>query len=350
MQDSGQAWLVRGRRILLLVSAAYTVLLVGGLLTIQWVGERHWLPGTLLYVLPSYWLLPLVVLTPLSLARCPKACWWHLGAVIFATVGFMQLRWTFPRKPNGSSYTLVTNNTGQRSQESLLGLIRKVQPDFVALQDSAREQGAAVGAALGGRHVAQQNEFVLVSRFPIRSSGLVEGLSYGNLPLAAWFEVDCGGRSLVIYNLHLPTPRKEFYALRGHGFLPGLVLGGGVYSSSVRQAYRESLAQRVALAEELAHRLAAENRPFVVVGDLNAPSQGYVRRLFSSKLTDLFAATGRGYGLTFPGVTRNPLSLFGPWLRLDYIFAGTDVRALECWVEPREPAKHRAVVGRFEID
>jgi endonuclease/exonuclease/phosphatase (EEP) superfamily protein YafD len=347
--ETWKRWLLVGRRSLLFVSAAYLVLLVGGLLTTQWVGERNWFMDILLYLLPTYWLLPLVVLTPLSLLRCPKACWLHLLALMYVFGIFMQPRWSFPQKSDGPSFTLVTNNTGQRSQASLLALVRKVQPDFIALQDSSRELGEALSSGLGGRHVAQQREFVLISRFPILRSGLLDGLSFKNNPVAAWFEVDCGGKPLVIYNIHLPTPRSDLLALRGHGFLAGLVLGGGIYSSAVRQACRESLAQHVALAEELARRLAAEKRPFLAVGDFNAPSQGYVRRLFSSKWTDAFAATGQGYGLTFPGVTRNPLSCFGPWLRLDYIFVSDKIRPVDCWVEPREPAQHRAVVGRFRF-
>ena len=39
-------------------------------------------------------------------------------------------------------------------------------------------------------------------------------------------------------------------------------------------------------------------------------------------MTDAFTRAGRGWGLTFPGVTRNPLTVFGPWLRLDYFFVG----------------------------
>ncbi|MBA2594298.1 MAG: endonuclease/exonuclease/phosphatase family protein [Gammaproteobacteria bacterium] len=84
---------------------------------------------------------------------------------------------------------------------------------------------------------------------------------------------------------------------------------------------------RIQLAQKLMERLRSEKHPFLVVGDFNAPSPGYIRRIFSAELTDAAAAKGRGYGLTFPGATLNPLSLFGPWLRIDYIFASKNWRA-----------------------
>jgi len=346
-RENGRRWIRRG---LWVVSLAHFLLVVAGLLWMRARGEQHWITATLLFVLPFYWVLPLVFLTPLSLWYCRWACGWHVAAVVFILVFFLPSRPSRPTWSGGTSFRLVDNNLGQRRIETLFALVREVQPDIVVLQEVSPELGSTLRRdGTLGRYFAQHAEFVLASRFPIVRSGLLDRPKFKETPVAAWFELDHAGQSLVIYNVHLPTPRSDFYLLRGNGFIKGLLRGGGIYSSRVRQVYRQMLAQRVAVAEELARRLATEKRPFLVVGDFNAPGPGYVRRLFSSRWTDVFAAVGYGYGLTFPGVTHNPMSLFGPWLRLDYLFASAEIRPLECWVEPGEPAQHRAIVARLEM-
>jgi hypothetical protein len=80
------------------------------------------------------------------------------------------------------------------------------------------------------------------------------------------------------------------------------------------------------------------------------PSNGHIRRIFSGELRDAFAECGRGYGFTFPGFTRNPLSLFQPWLRLDYLFAGRGFRPCYVRTEPGRPSQHRAVAAGFVFE
>ena len=96
-------------------------------------------------------------------------------------------------------------------------------------------------------------------------------------------------------------------------------------------------------------RVAAETDPVIVAGDFNLPARGQAYHRFAQDLTDTFEARGRGYGFTFPGRTRNPFSLFGPWLRLDLVFVSRDWRVLSSLVEPKRPSQHRAVVATFEI-
>ena len=58
---------------------------------------------------------------------------------------------------------------------------------------------------------------------------------------------------------------------------------------------------------------------------------------------------GSGLGYTFPGTTRNPLSLGGPWMRVDHIFFDSDWRALESLTESERPSQHRAVFSALEL-
>ena len=192
-------------------------------------------------------------------------------------------------------------------------------------------------------------EFVLVSRYESKNSGFVPELWGKSGPAGVWFEVDYHGTPIVVYNIHLPTPRPDFERLRGAGFLAELSRGGGIYSKEVRQRFQQSMDERAELLRKLRERLDKEDRPFFVLGDFNIPSGGYLHGLLADKYTDAFAEKGCGYGWTFPGQTRNPLSLFGPWLRIDYIFSSVDWQTLDCVVEPRQPAQHRAVAAKFVL-
>ena len=63
------------------------------------------------------------------------------------------------------------------------------------------------------------------------------------------------------------------------------------------------------LATQIAEAATSEDLPVILAGDFNAPAQGKVARLFASKFQDAHLNAGGGFGFTFPGVTRNPLSL-----------------------------------------
>ncbi len=90
----------------------------------------------------------------------------------------------------------------------------------------------------------------------------------------------------------------------------GDLVGHG-HRAPVYGNYREWVQERIRLAHALADVLAAEKQPMIVGGDFNTPDHGYIYHLFAGEMTDAFAHAGRGWGLTFPGSTHNPISFFG---------------------------------------
>lgn len=166
--------------------------------------------------------------------------------------------------------------------------------------------------------------------------------------MAAVFEVPRQGEELAIYTVHMPTPRGDFAKLRGVGLIKEMA--GRNRRRSDNMSFAEAMTARVQLARNLAWVLAQETRPFVVVGDFNMPADGYVHRVITSGVADCFATAGRGFGFTFPCDTHNPLTLGGPWLRLDYALAGPGWRTQECRVEPDRRSQHRAVVVTLSRD
>ncbi len=323
--------------------------LVGLLLTLsalEWWGERNWLLSIFLYAPPQVLLLPLAVLSPLCLLFRPRLLGWHFTAIFLLLFVYMGFRWSWRPTPGPSTVTGVTFNLGESNRAQFTGFLAQEKPDFLVMQD-AYSRGDALARTLPGMNVSTLGQFVLASRFPILKAGLVEEAKVGKVSVAARWEVEIQHRPVAIYSVHLPPPRHELSRFLGGRRLVGDLLGVGNREAAFGN-YREWLDARIQLARDLSAVLAQEKLPMIVGGDFNTPDHGYIHRLFSGEMTDAFAAAGRGWGLSFPGSTRNPLSLFGPWLRIDYFFAGRDWRVTECRPEPGGKSQHKAVLARFE--
>ena len=76
--------------------------------------------------------------------------------------------------------------------------------------------------------------------------------------------------------------------------------------------------------ERLGRQLDIYDGPKIVAGDFNAaPVESSINPIRERSLRDAFAVAGYGIGPTFPGPARR-IGLFGPWVRIDYIFASRD--------------------------
>lgn len=332
---------------ILLASGAYGLALVLWIAALRGVGEHHWLTGLALFLPPQGWLLPLGILVPLQAWLRPPLLLLSLGC-LGLVLGFHmdpQANPAVSKAPGQATLVLASNNVGQRSPATLLPFLATHPPDLLLLQEC---QGLALRTLANGlpqAQAAQEGEFGLLSRHPIRSHGWVPGLGpgAGGSASAAWFEVEISGQPVVLYNVHFPTPRPllEVLSRRNplrllHGLAYRLTPGG-------RREAAHWFKHRRELHRRLRAHLAGERRPFVVGGDFNLSSAGPEYRAFAQAWTDTFTACGSGYGHTVPGTTRNPLAGRQPWLRIDYLFAGPGWEPLSFAVEPAVPAQHRAV-------
>lgn len=326
-----------------------TWLYCGGLLLLlawlEWFGERSWLTGVLLFAPPQVLLLPLLVLSPWCLLFRWRMLGWHLVAVSVLGFGFMDFRWHLPPAPQAGEIKLVTHNIGQGNRQQFLDFLRREGPDVIAMQD-ARGQGGTFAKLFKDCHVAGVGEFLMVSRAPLVQSEIVPLPGAPTRPVAARFELLWNERTLVVYSVHLPTPRRQLSRfLSGRALVDALDETDG--QPRPAQSYGNWTDARIRLAGELADVLSREKRPFLVCGDFNTPDHGVIYRTVARGLADAHREGGRGWGLTFPGSTRNPISLHGPWLRIDYAFAGTGWRPLECRPETGRGSQHCAVMARF---
>ena len=319
------------------------VLLLAGM---EWIGEKNWVLSFCLYLPVQLWLLPLVLLIPLAARFRPRLCVVQGFCVVLVLGVFSDVRlWprTIPASPG--SLVVVTNNIGQSNHQSMQPFVAVERPDLLALQDAAN-RGPAYSREYPDRFVVGRGEFILVSKYPVLTASLVQEATWKTRPVAARFELSFKGGPLVVYNVHMPTPRSDFFRLSGLGWARELL--GRNQARSDGRSFGESMRARVELAEKLAEVFRKETQPFIVVGDFNAPDHGRVYGLMASFLKDAFDQSGRGYGYTFPGVSGRALTLLGPWLRLDYLFAGNGWEPAYARVEPHRLSQHRAVAARFE--
>jgi endonuclease/exonuclease/phosphatase family metal-dependent hydrolase len=336
------------RRAVTLAIFSYTLSLALLFLAMEVIGERWWPLAILLYLPQRLFLLPLLVLTPAALMAEVS-----LGAYAMLAGSLIIFLWHIPFYPGMRSgpgrveMKLITNNYAENHGLRIQPFIDAEDPDFVALEDAAG-RGPVFQRSYPGRTVVSVGQFVFISKAPVKSMKSLAWPTWLGKPVAAVFEVPWQGEDLDIYAVHLPTPRRDFAKLRGLGLLRELA--GRNRQRSDNMSFGEAMTARVQLARDLAGVLAREQRPFVAAGDFNMPPNGGVYRIVSWGLADCFAQAGRGFGFTFPCDTANPLTLGGPWLRIDYILGGPGWHAEQCGVEPGRRSKHRAVVATLTRD
>lgn len=237
-----------------------------------------------------------------------------------------------PPEPGRRDLSVVTNNIGQNNKLSLRPFLAVHEPDLLLLQE-AGGRAPAYARDYPGFHVKGVHEFLLLSRFPIREGLLVEGVQ----PYAARFVVELPEGPLAVYNVHLLSPRRALDHLRGRAFL----------LPERHEPLARLLGEHRQVLETLRARWAREEWPWIAGGDFNTVGPGFHRRLLAEHARDAHRDAGEGFGLTFPGETSNPLSLFGPWLRIDYLWGGRGWTPVYCRTEGGRASQHRAVAAVF---
>ncbi len=334
------------RRVLGWLTLGYVAFLAIALLALERWGERNWLVAVLLYAPPQMLLLPLLLLTPACFFFRWRLIGWHLAAVVFLLFGYMNFSWSRRVQPSAATFTAVTFNAGESNRFQFMDFVAREKPDIVFLQDTGG-RGPAIAAKLPGSSVINLGQFCFISKLPLAKAALVQSVTSHGQAVMARCETVVAGRPTALYSVHLPTPRSELSR-----FLGGRRILGDLVGRPHREPgfgnYREWLDDRIQLARGVARVFAEEPLPMIVGGDFNTPDHGYIYHLFAGEMTDAFPRAGRGWGLTFPGSTHNPVSFYGPWLRLDYFFVGPGWKVIDCRPEPGQRSQHKAVLARFE--
>ncbi|MFM2081745.1 MAG: hypothetical protein RL380_436 [Verrucomicrobiota bacterium] len=330
-------------------SLVYVAVLATVLWSLEYCREDQWYLSPLLYLPPQGWLLPLVLLAPVALLLRPILLPLHAAAVLAVLVWFMHFY--APEEPQGlpeKVFTVLSANLGQRKAGTIQSFLDATDADVMVFQEAlVREKPFQISNP--NYRVAHAGEFSCASKSPILASAVVPGLEFDGRAIAAWFELKHQGKPVVIYSVHMPTPRAYLLDLRGRGFLEEANRGGGLFNEDIRAEYQYYWTNRFKLMRGLIQVLTNDTRPKIICGDFNIPDHGRLYAIMAHEFVDAFASAGQGYGQTFPGDARVPIAGYRPWLRLDYQFCDADHwRPADSYVEPLKRVQHLGLVTSYE--
>ncbi|MCQ9367927.1 endonuclease/exonuclease/phosphatase family protein [Brevibacterium sp. 50QC2O2] len=233
-----------------------------------------------------------------------------IPAVVWCSMFGGYLRPTFGTADG--QLTVATQNVGAKlSQPTATAqnlLDRK--PDVLAVQELASKSGKIIKSKLDGAYSYSRVEdsLGLWSKYPLGESKVIDlGLKW---PRAFRTVLAGPNGDIALYAVHIPSVR--------------------IGEEDLRNAALEKLAQIV--RQDSAGRV-------IMLGDLNAGGADRYLGNLTTELQDSRAATGGGFGATWP--TQFPL------VRLDHVLTrGFDVKSDE--VLDRGTSDHRAVVVRLD--
>ena len=334
-----------------------------------------------LYISPERnWLLPFFgLLYPyLLLLNVLFVAWWLLRKRLFfllslavILLGFKVLRRTLQVEfstdplPSGMSFTVMTYNVRNMSNNNLLQpdsrvrkdivqLLKNNRPDIVCMQefeargDNPEDFIDSLSAILGLPYYryTQYNEknrhrldaIISFSRYPILGSYSIKKDALHNFCLINDLLID--GDTVRLYNVHLESVR---FRHEDYSFIEDLDLqfkeeenikeGSRRVFNKLRTAYIIRSAQ----VKDIKGSLQSSPHPAIICGDFNDTPCSYSYQVLSRGKTDAFIESGSGLGNTYAGTL--------PSLRIDYILYDRTFRSYTYTTGREKLSDHYPVVA-----
>lgn len=326
-----------------LLIAAYVLVLV--VLQVLWRTSAlnvWWL--SLLNVFGLWLYVPLPFLLVLGLLVQPRTLILLIVPLLF--FGWEYTPWPQASKQPTSGTTLRVMSWNvlffNANVGALDALIRKHNPDVVALQEYGFVQARGLEAALNQRYPYQAlapggpSGLGVWSRYPIQDwDGNADRLSRCECQRMV---LDIDGQQVRLVNAHPLAPRFTF---RHH--LAGVQLPWQIPSDFMTAHQQPQF-------DVLLSEAARTDYPMILTGDLNTgdrqPNYWRLRRY----LSDAFREAGRGFGLTYPSARyrASPVRM-PPLVRIDYIFHSPSITAMRAWTDASYASDHRAVIADLQV-
>lgn len=307
----------------------YALLLVALAVTLRQAGDRWW-PTTLVLYGPRWiWGVPLAALL-LQLPREGKrligplllggACW--LGVLMGCCVSWRT--WANDASSGVELRVLTCNVAIDAVRDgALAGLIDKVQPDVVALQEAPSDAESRWFSS-GAWYFERGGRVLVASRFPIEQASSAHWRDIGAEGSLLRCDLNVDGRRCHVFGIHLMTPREGLEAVLSHGWRSRPTLENNTHLRGLQSAGARRLVERA-------------RGPAIVAGDFNLPVDSFIYRKNWGGWSNAFSTCGWGFGST--KWTR----WFGA--RIDHVLANDEWRFARCWVGPDVGSDHRPLIA-----
>ncbi|HEX5446008.1 MAG TPA: endonuclease/exonuclease/phosphatase family protein, partial [Pirellulales bacterium] len=259
-----------GPRGMALIAWGYALLLVALSLAIWRTGDRWW-PTTLMLYGPRWiWVVPLAGLL-LQLPRMGRrlvgplllggACW--LVPIMGVCVPWRV--WQADSSPDVQLRVLTCNVAIDAVRDGAInGLIEKVQPDVVAIQEAPADAEAR-WFSTGLWYFERAGRVLVASRFPIEHASSAHWRDIGAEGSLLRCDVNVDGDVCHVFGIHLMTPREGLEAVLHHGWRSRPTLENNTHLRGLQSAGARRLVERV-------------SGPVIVAGDFNLPVDSLIYR------------------------------------------------------------------------
>lgn len=317
-------------------------------MALHFVGERWWLTTLVLYMPHAALLVPIAALTPLIAFLGPRRLLLlqivSSAIVVFPIMGLKVGGPTAPT-PGAPRLRVLSYNVYAQSHASqkLAAEIVGAQPDVILLQWSTPVINDAVLSRLPKFAARASMQFLIASRYPIVSvyappELTVHGVTTRPRFVGATLETPLG--KLAVYSVHPISPHDALETVRDDGVSAGLHRGWMFDIDRARLT--ENTRLRRIQAETIAGIAGTSSHPVIIAGDTNLPGHSQILAETIGQWSDGFTSVGRGFGYTFP------MRPWGPWMRIDRILAGPELRFIEFGVACGRGSYHRCVWADLE--
>ena len=329
-----------------LVVGAAGACAAGLALAFRFADEQHWWAELARYLPYPAYLVPAIVAVVLSV-WLPWA-WRTVAAVTLALVlvPIMGLELNAGEKGSNRLRIMTYNVKAYRALEREGGFAALVwelalhDADVIVMQDAGylahllESSPKSAQRMFGNRQVAISGQYIIASRLPLRECKDGDISFPGENHHYFRCAVSAQGVEFDVFAVHLLTPRQGLNATR-HERLDGI------------DDWQHNVASRMFQARSLASQVAANTRPAVIAGDLNAPGHSrVVHQLVGAGLRDAFSTAGVGYGYTHGHSLRPHIS----FVRLDHVLASTRFGVADSFVGGKDASEHRPVIADLWLE
>jgi vancomycin resistance protein VanJ len=331
------------RFLLVACAVAYPLAIAGVILALAFVGETWWPTTVALYLPRLGFAVPLPFLVLALLVWGPR--WLVVGQaiaaalIVFPLMG-LELGGATPAAAQKLKILSYNVDYGHISKPEVRKEIVASGADLVLLQGTDRRIIEPLQDHFAGHDTRRVGEFFVASRFPIKD--VVEPPKFPDGYNANFIRVtvETPLGLIDVYNAHPVSPRRGFEAIRGDGLRDGLA-SGRVLAGEGSERLVKNADLRARQVAALAAHAATATHPVIIAGDLNLPGLSPLFREQLGAYQDGFVEVGRGFGYTFPA------HKWLPWMRIDRVLAGPELRFVSFATGERRGSDHLCVIAEL---